>query len=218
MSSAVSGHGSCPGVPCLLRFSRSSYRGGRCGPAVTGAVQPMLPQRLPIRLRPGPSRRPSSACAAARPGPTAGRYTRRSGFHGDRERRQPPRVARRHGTSMTIHATGETRPYRRISAIPGGCGCFRPGGSRGLCARLAHQVKKLPEVFCTSAGSALPCQGPTPPARSQQRLPTLPGPLPRPEAQCPAPAAAWVTTGRQRTPIRTSARACPVQKEIRVHR
>ena len=50
-----------------------SYRGGRYGPAVTGGVQPMLPAAgLPIRLRPGLSRRPSSACAAARPGPPAG--------------------------------------------------------------------------------------------------------------------------------------------------
>jgi hypothetical protein len=54
---------------------------GRCGPAVTGGVQPMLPAAgLLIRLRPGLSRRPSSACAAARPGPPAGRYTRRSGL------------------------------------------------------------------------------------------------------------------------------------------
>jgi hypothetical protein len=46
----------------------------RCGPAVTGGVQPMLPAAgLPNRLRPGLSRRPSSACAAARPGPPAGR-------------------------------------------------------------------------------------------------------------------------------------------------
>ena len=54
---------------------------GRCGPAVTGGVQPMLPAAgLLIQLRPGLSRRPSSACAAARPGPPAGRYTRRSGL------------------------------------------------------------------------------------------------------------------------------------------
>jgi hypothetical protein len=59
--------GSYPTIASLV-----SYRGGRCGPAVTGAVQPMLPAAgLPIRLRPGLSRRPSSACTAARPGPPA---------------------------------------------------------------------------------------------------------------------------------------------------
>jgi hypothetical protein len=55
-------------------FPVFSYRGGRCGPAVTGGVQPMLPAAgLPIRLRPGLSRRRSAACAAARSGPPAGR-------------------------------------------------------------------------------------------------------------------------------------------------
>jgi len=54
--------------------NRRDPRGGRCGPAVTGAVQPMLPAAgLPIRLRVGRTRRRSSACAAARPGPPRGR-------------------------------------------------------------------------------------------------------------------------------------------------
>jgi hypothetical protein len=45
-------------------------RGGRCGPAVTGAVQPLLPAAgLPIRPRPRRTRQRSAACAAARPGP-----------------------------------------------------------------------------------------------------------------------------------------------------
>jgi hypothetical protein len=52
-------------------------RGGRYGPAVTGAVQPMLVVAgLPLRLRPGLSRRRSSACAAARPGAPAGHRPR----------------------------------------------------------------------------------------------------------------------------------------------
>src|ERR1700730_7121760 len=56
-----------------------SYRGARCGPAVTGGVQPMLPAAgLPIRLRSGLSRRRSSACAAARTGPPARRHARRA--------------------------------------------------------------------------------------------------------------------------------------------
>ena len=47
-------------------FPLFSCRGGRYGPAVTGAVQPMLPAAgLAIRLRPGLSRRRSSTCAAA---------------------------------------------------------------------------------------------------------------------------------------------------------
>ena len=54
-------------------FPVFSCRGGRCGPAVTGAVQPMLPAAgIPIRLRPGPTWRRSSACAVARPGPPRG--------------------------------------------------------------------------------------------------------------------------------------------------
>ena len=54
----------------------SCYRGGRRGPAVTGAVQPPPPAAgLPIRLRPGLSQQRSSACAAARPGPPAGHRT-----------------------------------------------------------------------------------------------------------------------------------------------
>ena len=83
-SAGQDGHSACgllyptallPGFPVF------SCRGGRCGPAVTGGVQPMLPAAgLPIRLRPGLTRRPSSACAAARPGPPAGHRTRRSGL------------------------------------------------------------------------------------------------------------------------------------------
>jgi len=55
------------------RFPVCCCCGGRCGPAVTGAVQPMLPAAgRPIRRRPGRTRRPSAACAAARPGPPRG--------------------------------------------------------------------------------------------------------------------------------------------------
>jgi hypothetical protein len=57
----------------LRGFPVFCCRGGRCGPAVTGAVQPMLPAAgRPIRRRPGRTRRPSAACAAARPGPPRG--------------------------------------------------------------------------------------------------------------------------------------------------
>ena len=89
-------------------FPVFSYRGGRYGPAVTGAVQPMLPAAgLPIRLRPGLSRRPSSACAAARPGPPAGHRTRRSG---------PPRRSR--APSAAAGGAGATA-RRRPSTLPG---------------------------------------------------------------------------------------------------
>src|ERR1700689_375041 len=62
-------------------FPVSCYRGRRCGPAVTAGVQPPPPAAgLPIRLRPGPSRRRASACAAALPRPPARHRTRRSGL------------------------------------------------------------------------------------------------------------------------------------------
>src|ERR1700689_2857624 len=62
-------------------FPVSCYRGGRGGPAVPAGVQPPPPAAgLPIRLRPGPSRRRSSACAAARPGRPRGHGSRRSGL------------------------------------------------------------------------------------------------------------------------------------------
>jgi hypothetical protein len=73
----------------------------------------MLPAAgLPIRLRSGLIRRLSSACAAARPGPPAGRYTRRSGFRGDREHRQPPRVAQapRHVDDYPRYRGNELEP------------------------------------------------------------------------------------------------------------
>jgi hypothetical protein len=73
-------------------FPVFSYRGGRCGPAVTGAVQPPLPAAgLSIRLRPGLSRRRSSACAAARPGAPAGHRTRRARLR--RRSRRPSAAA-----------------------------------------------------------------------------------------------------------------------------
>jgi hypothetical protein len=72
-------------------FPVFSCRGGRRGPAVTGAVQPMRPAAgLPLRLRPGRTRRPSSACAAARPGPPRGHGSRRSGL---RRRSRAPSAA-----------------------------------------------------------------------------------------------------------------------------
>ena len=72
-------------------FPVSCCRGGPLRAAVTGGVQPLLPAAgLPIRLRPGPTRRRSWACAAARPGPPKGHRTRRSGL---RRRSRAPSAA-----------------------------------------------------------------------------------------------------------------------------
>ena len=69
-------------------------RGGRCGPAVTGAVLPLLPAAgLPIRLRPGPpggDPRPAPLHGPGHPGDIDHGLR---GFDGDREHRQPPRPA-----------------------------------------------------------------------------------------------------------------------------
>jgi len=91
----------------------------RCRPAVTGAVQPMRPVGgLPIRLRPGLSRRRSSACAAARPGAPAGHRTRRSRL---RRRSRAPSAA----------AGGAGRAARRRPSVSRAQG--RPGRSTIVC-------------------------------------------------------------------------------------
>ena len=108
---------------------------------------------------------------------------------GDREHRQPPRVAQapRHADDHPRYR-GNDPDGPEEPVDPAGCGCLRPGGSRGLCARLAHQVKLLPDVLLhlgrgrrfrakaprnqPEAGSACPlCQGP---------LPASSGPVPGP--------------------------------------
>ena len=158
----------------------------------------MLPAAgLPIRLRPGLSRRRSSACAAARPGPPAGHRTRRA--------EASPAIA------STVSRRGWRRPHRtpRPSVYEGkdvqgvrrslaGRGCFRPGGSRRLgmpslrnrslcCRRMffatsARVGASVPRPHATSPKPAAPAHA----ARARCR---------RPAAQCPAPTAAWVTTG-----------------------
>ena len=101
---------------------------------------------------------------------------------------------RRHGTPMTIHASGETRSDRQkyrdsrravgvsVSAV---AGAAAPSlRIRSLCCR-SHSAQvgaSVPRPHATSPKPAAPAHS----ARARRR---------RPEAQCPAPAAAWVTTG-----------------------
>ena len=62
---------------CWMHLTIFNGGGYRVGPAVTGGVRPMPPGAgLAIRLRTGPGRRRSSACAAARPGPPPGHRSR----------------------------------------------------------------------------------------------------------------------------------------------
>ena len=179
-------------------FPVFSCRGGRYRPAVTAGVQPMLPAAgLPIRLRPGLSRRPSSAGAAARPGPPAGHRTRWARLPW---RSRAPSAAA--GGAGATHADDHLR-YQGNKAEPAeeprdpaGCECFRPGGSRGRCARLAHQVNLLPEVLLhLGRGRRFRAKAPRNQPEAGSACPLCQGPLRRPAAQCPAPAAAWVTTG-----------------------
>jgi len=112
---------------------------------------------------------------------------------------------RRHGTPMTIHATGETRPDQRknrdtrraagvsAAAVAGApASSLRKKSSRCRPSSPARAVKfssasarvgaSVPRPHATSPKPAAPAHS----ARARCR---------RPAAQCPAPAAAWVTTG-----------------------
>ena len=96
--------------------SRRRCTGMSSGPAVTGAVQPLLPAAgLPIRRRPGPTRRRSSACAAARPGPARGHRTRRYRI---RWRSRAPSAAAG-GAGPTARRGPSPRQW--IQACTGGC-------------------------------------------------------------------------------------------------
>jgi hypothetical protein len=101
---------------------------------------------------------------------------------------------RRHGTPMTIPATGKTRSDRRKYrdsrravgvSVPAVAGAAAPSlRIRSLCCR-SHSAQvgaSVPRPHATSPKPAAPAHS----ARARRR---------RPEAQCPAPAAAWVTTG-----------------------
>ncbi len=150
---------------------------------------------LPLRLRPGLSRRRSSACAAARPGAPAGHRTRRV--------RASPAIA------STVSRRGWRRPDRTPKTIhdrgsKGVQGVPRSLAGRGVGAAVAGTCRPRSRnrsfccsmFFCASArvGASVPRPHATSPkpaalahaARARCR---------RPAAQCPAPTAAWVTTG-----------------------
>jgi hypothetical protein len=112
---------------------------------------------------------------------------------------------RRHGTPMTIHASGETRSDQRryrdsrraagvsVAAVAGASASSLRNRSLRCPSSISARAKMF---FSTSArvGASVPRPHATSPkpaapahsARARCR---------RPEAQCPAPAAAWVTTG-----------------------
>ena len=108
---------------------------------------------------------------------------------------------RRHGTLRTIHATGETRPYRRknrdtrraagvsVPAVAGACVPrlrIRSLSCRWMFSSTSAGVgASVPRPHATSPKPAAPAHS----ARARCR---------RPAAQCPAPAAAWTTTGATR--------------------
>lgn len=85
---------------------------------------------LPVRLRPGQSRRLSSACAAARPGPPAEQSTRWPGFSGDREHRQPPRAAQARPHTEDHPHDRESSAVRCVPRLLAGRQCLRSGGRR----------------------------------------------------------------------------------------
>ena len=83
--------------------------------------------------------------------------------------------------------------------------CRRPGGSRGLGARLAQRplpLQPLEVLFHVLSrlgrGRRFHTQAPRHQPEPSSARPRRQGPPPPPGAQCPAPTAAWVTTGATR--------------------
>ena len=179
-------------------FPVFSCRGGRCGPAVTAGVQPPLPAAgLPLRPRPGLSRRRSSACAAARPGAPAGRDPGEQGFAGDREHRQPPRVAQ-----ARPHA--EDHPHDRESKVNKGvprslASRGRRGGRRHLYATLAQQVLlPLDVLFRLGPGRRFGTKAPRHQPEPSSACPRGQGPLPAADGPVPGPDGSLGTNGDDR--------------------
>jgi hypothetical protein len=128
---------------------------------------------------------------------------------------------RRHGTPMTIPATGKTRSYRRknrdtrrapgvsVTAVAGaGVPRLR---NRSVCCWMfsstsARVGASVPRPHATSPKPAAPAHS----ASARCR---------RPAAQCPVPAAAWVTTGATRdTHPSVREGLPPSRRSIRLHR
>ena len=169
---------------------------GRCGPAVTLAVEPMLPAAGLLEFR-----RRSSACAAARPGAPAGHRTRRPrlrrqsrapsgavGGAGRTARRRPLRIGGpdwASGASCPNH-----RPAADVSVLAAVAGTCRPR------LRITVLFLLLDVLFCASArlGASVPWPRATS-AKPAALAHVVRARCRRPAAQCPAPTAAWVTTG-----------------------
>ena len=110
---------------------------------------------------------------------------------------------RRHGTPMTIHATGETRPYQRKNRDSRrAAGVSVPAGAGASAASLRNRSLRCPSnparaAMFSSTSAPVGASVPRPHATSPK--PAAPAHSAsarcrRPAAQCPAPAA-WVTTG-----------------------
>jgi hypothetical protein len=149
---------------------------------------------LAIRLRTGPGRRRSSACAVHGPGRHQDIGRGAEGFAGDRARCQLPRVAqaRPHAEDDAdddlYKDKGGQGVLRSLAEV-----CLRPGGGRRLrgeaCAELAQQVPMLPGVlyhlgpgrrFGAEAPRHQPGAGRAGP-RSQGPLSASGGPVPGPD-------------------------------------
>ena len=150
----------------------------------------MLPAAgLPIRLRPGLTGGHPRPAPLHGPGHPQDAIHDVRGFHGDREHRQPPRVAQapRHADDHPRYRGNRFVPAEE-PRYPAGCGCFRPGGSRGVCARLAHQVNLLPDVLLhLGRGRRFRAKAPRHQPEASSACPLCQGPLPAPGGPVPGP-------------------------------
>ncbi len=98
---------------------------------------------------------------------------------------------RRHGTPMTIHATGETRSVRTVRknrSIRRAAGVCVPAVAGGLCARLAHQVNLLPDVLLhLGRGRRFRAKAPRNQPEAGRACPLCQGPLPASSGPVPGP-------------------------------
>ena len=181
----VSGHGSCPGGPCFLRFpgvllSRwplrvCCYRRGSADAARSRATDPAATRAEPTAIL--GLRRCTARAARRTPNTTFGASAAIASTVSRRGWR------RRHGTSMTIHATGETSSHRRKNreirraagvSVPAGAGAGMPGlRIRSSCCR---------KFSCTSAavGASVPRPHATSPKPAAPAYSARAGPVPGP--------------------------------------
>ena len=154
----------------------------------------MLPAAgLPIRLRPGLSRRRSSACAAARPGPpedAIATFGASAAIASTVSRRG---WRRRHGTPMTIRATGRNRgpsQAERSRSIRRAAGVSVRAVAGASVPRSRSQVPLLPLELSSRTSAAVAASVPRPHATSPKPAAPRPlgqGPLPVPGGPVPGP-------------------------------